>query len=73
MTDAPYSGPPQASPPPRGWKVPEVVVPLPPRKLPDQDHAAVIAADRRARVVTQGMAILAASLMFVVLIVALVR
>ncbi|MGH8794333.1 MAG: translation initiation factor 2, partial [Stackebrandtia sp.] len=67
------SGPPRTDPPPKGWMVPEVIVPAPPRELPSQNHAAVDAAERHARTITQGMAILAGSLMFVVLIVVLVR
>lgn len=68
-----YTGPPKSERPAAGWRTPEVVKPVPPRKLPKQDPAAIDAAESRARVLTQGLAILAGSLMFVILIVVLIR
>ena len=68
-----YSGPPPNTRPPRGWQVPQVVTPAPPRELPRQDHRALDAEESRARTLTHGVGILAGALMFVVLIVILVR
>ncbi|HZE40287.1 MAG TPA: hypothetical protein VE172_15895 [Stackebrandtia sp.] len=68
-----YTGPPHSAPPPRGWKVPEVIVPAAPRELPSQDHEAIEDAETQARTFSHGLAILAASLMIVVLIVYIVR
>lgn len=77
MTDTPstggYDGPPQSTPPPQGWKVPEVVAIAPPRDLPPQNQAAIDAAESRARTFSQGLAVLTAALLFVVLIVLLIR
>lgn len=68
-----YTGPPKTVRPPRGWKVPEVVKPAPPRKLPEQDTKAIDAEESRARTLTHGVGILAGSLMFVVLVIILIR
>lgn len=68
-----YTGPPKATPPPKGWKVPEVVAVAPPRELPPQRHAAIDAAEARARTFSQGLAMLTAALLFVVLVVLVVR
>ncbi|TQL75707.1 hypothetical protein FB566_1219 [Stackebrandtia endophytica] len=73
MSDREYTGPPSTLPPPRGWRVNEVIGVAPPRKLPTQDREAIHAQRLRARTITQGMGILFASLMFVVLLVVLIR
>lgn len=68
-----YTGPPATKPPPPGWRVPTVVRPTPPRRLPHQDYASIDAAERQSRAVTKGIAVLAASVMFLVLLVVWVR
>lgn len=73
MTDPEYTGPPPTLPPPEGWKVRQVIEVAPPRKLPAQDREAIHAQRLRARTITQGIGILFASLMFVILLVVLVR
>ena len=77
MTDSPrdggYSGPPRSAPPPPGWKVPEVVATAPPRQLPKQNQTAIDAAESRARTFSQGLAVLAGALLFVVFVVLMVR
>jgi|GEM_PF-4127734 len=73
MSDREYTGPPPTLPPPTGWRVDEVISVAAPRKLPTQDREAIHAQRLRARTITQGMGILFASLMFVVLLVVLIR
>lgn len=68
-----YNGPPRSTPPPKGWKVPEVIAVAPPRELPPQNHASIDAAESRARTFSQGLAVLTAALLFVVLIILVVR
>ena len=73
MTKPEYTGPPPTLPPPEGWKVRQVIDMAPPRKLPSQDREVIHAQRLRARTITQGMGILAASLTFVVLLVVIMR
>ncbi|MCD0443681.1 hypothetical protein LO763_08600 [Glycomyces sp. A-F 0318] len=63
-----YQGPPASVPPPPGWRVEAVALPGEPRRLPAQDHAAIDAAEQRARLVTHWLALAAVALMFTVLI-----
>lgn len=76
MSDEPerpvYEGPPVNVPPPPGWRVEAVALPGEPRRLPPQDHAAIDAAEQRARLVTQWFTLVAVALMFTVLIIGLV-
>ncbi|MQM28791.1 hypothetical protein [Glycomyces albidus] len=67
-----YEGPPVNVPPPPGWRVEAVALPGEPRRLPPQDHAAIDAAEQRARLVTQWLTLVAVALMFTVLIIGLV-
>ncbi|GAA4904592.1 hypothetical protein LX16_3646 [Stackebrandtia albiflava] len=73
MSDPEYTGPPASDPPPRGWQVPQVIAVAPPRVLPTQDRERMHAERRRARTITQGVAILSGSMVFVILMVLLVR
>lgn len=68
-----YDGPPKTTPPPKGWKVPEVIAVVPARELPRQNHRGIDAAESRARTFSLGLAGLAAALLFVVLVVLVVR
>lgn len=68
-----YKGPPKTVRPPQGWKVPEVIKPAPPRELPEQDHEAIDSAESMARTLTHGVAIIAGSLMFIVLLVVVLQ
>jgi hypothetical protein len=68
-----YDGPPVNVPPPPGWRVEAVALPGEPRQLPPQDHAAIDAAEQRARLVTHWVTLLAVALMFTVLIVGLLQ
>lgn len=54
-----YPGPPPTTPPPPDWRPPYVTRPHPPRPLPEQDHAAIDAAERQARRVTWAVAAVA--------------
>jgi hypothetical protein len=67
-----YEGPPVNVPPPPGWRVEAVALPGEPRRLPPQDHAAIDAAEQRARLVTQWLTLVSVALMFTVLIIGLV-
>ncbi|PRY58866.1 hypothetical protein B0I28_10421 [Glycomyces artemisiae] len=60
-------------PPPPGWRVESVALPGEPRRLPEQDHAAIDAAEQRARLVTQWLTLVSVALMFTVLIIGLVE
>ena len=73
MTEPEYTGPPPTLPPPAGWTVRQVIEVAPPRKLPAQDREAIHAQRLRARTITQGIAILSVSFMFVILLVVMVR
>jgi hypothetical protein len=66
-----YDGPPVNVPPPPGWRVEAVALPSAPRVLPQQDHAAINAAEQRARLVTHWITLVSVALMFTVLIVGL--
>ncbi|GAA2294348.1 hypothetical protein GCM10009853_057930 [Glycomyces scopariae] len=68
-----YEGPPVNVPPPPGWRVEAVALTGPPRRLPPQDHAAIDAAEQRARLVTQWLTLVSVALMFAVLIIGLVE
>ncbi|HEY8473103.1 MAG TPA: hypothetical protein VIL37_10785 [Natronosporangium sp.] len=61
-----YTGPPPTTPPPRDWRPPVTYQPLPPRKLPPQDHAALDAEERDARRFTLGLGAAAAVIAVVV-------
>jgi hypothetical protein len=62
-----YHGPPMSAPPPAGWRPPHVVEPAPPRRLPEQDHAAIDEQEARARTLSLGFAIVAGAVMVIVL------
>jgi hypothetical protein len=66
-----YDGPPVSVPPPPGWRVEAVALPSEPRRLPRQDHAAINAAEQRARLITHWITLVTVALMFTVLIVGL--
>jgi len=66
-----YDGPPVNVPPPPGWRVEAVALPGEPRRLPHQDHAAINAAEQRARLITHWITLVTVTLMFTVLIVGL--
>lgn len=68
-----YEGPPPNDPPPKGWRVETVALPAEPRRMPDQDHGAIDAAEQRARLATHWTALLAVALMFAVIIIGVVR
>ena len=68
-----YAGPPRAEPPPRGWRTPTVVEPLPARELPRQDLAAIEAAEYEALKFTYGVGMLAGAVLLVMLIVICAR
>ncbi|MCC3762831.1 hypothetical protein K3N28_07070 [Glycomyces sp. TRM65418] len=68
-----YEGPPVNVPPPPGWRVEAVALPVEPRRLPLQDHAAIDAAEQRARLFTHWTTLVAVALMFTVLIVGLLQ
>ena len=72
-TEGAYEGPPVNVPPPPGWRVDSVAKPNAPRRMPEQDHEAVDAAEQRARLVTHWTALLAVAMMFTVLIIGLLR
>lgn len=74
MSDrAPYDGPPVNVPPPPGWRVETVALTGEPRRLPPQDHAAIDAAEQRARLVTHWITLVAVALMFIVLVIGLIN
>ena len=62
-----YQGPPSSNAPPADWRPPQVYQPAPPRRLPDQDHAAIDDDEARARTLTRGLAMVAGALLLVVL------
>ncbi len=65
-----YSPPPPTVAPPTGWRPEHVVPSASPRELPEQDHAAIDAAERTARrfTVTAGaVAALVLGAMFIAL------
>jgi len=66
-----YDGPPVNVPPPPGWRVEAVALPSEPRAMPRQDHAAITAAEQRARLVTHWITLVSVALMFTVLIIGL--
>ncbi|MCH7231260.1 hypothetical protein L0U85_10405 [Glycomyces sp. L485] len=68
-----YDGPPANVPPPKGWRVESVAVTGEPRRMPKQDHAAIDAAEQRAKLVTHWTALTAVVLMFAVVIIGMVR
>ncbi|WP_157930681.1 hypothetical protein [Glycomyces xiaoerkulensis] len=68
-----YEGPPANVPPPPGWRVETVAVPDAPRRMPKQDHAAIDAAEQRAKLVTHWAALVAVMLMFIVVVIGIVR
>ncbi|GAB3648979.1 hypothetical protein [Glycomyces tarimensis] len=72
-TDGAYDGPPANVPPPPGWRVESVAIPSEPRRMPQQDHAAIDAAEQRAKLVTQWTALIAVALMFTVVIIGIAR
>jgi hypothetical protein len=51
------------------WAPKRIVVSAPPRELPVQDHAALDEVERRARVLTRNVGLLAAAVLAVLLIV----
>ena len=57
MTEPPYDGPPPMVAPPADWRPAVEYQVQPPRQLPPQDHAAIDAAEGRARIVSYGVAI----------------
>jgi hypothetical protein len=61
-----YTGPPPTTPPPPGWRPPVSFEPIPPRKLPPQDQAALDEAERDARRVTWVVAAVAGLIALVV-------
>lgn len=71
-----YRPPPPTVAPPTGWRPLHVVATAPPRALPEQDHAAVDAAEHRARTVTVTVGAVAAvvlAVLFAVLCGQLIR
>jgi hypothetical protein len=64
-----YTGPPQAPPPPAGWRPPLVVQVPPPRPLPAQDLPRLEEAEERARTLTFGIAMVASAIMIVLILV----
>jgi hypothetical protein len=62
-----YQGPPATTAPPAEWRPPHVIQPAPPRRLPEQDHAAIDEDEARARTMTRGLAMVAGALLLVVL------
>ena len=61
-----YQGPPPTTAPPADWRPPQVYQPAPPRRLPDQNHAAIDDDEARARTLTRGLAMVAGALLLVV-------
>jgi hypothetical protein len=53
--------------PPAGWRPPYIVEPAPPRWLPSQDHERLDQDEARARTLTQGIAIVAAAIMVILM------
>lgn len=72
-SDQGYEGPPVNVPPPPGWRVEAVALPGEPRRVPAQDHAAIDAAEQRARLLTHWLALVAVALMFTVLVIGLLN
>lgn len=64
-----YSGPPRTTPPPAGWRPPVVVRPAPPRAMPAQDHEALDRGEHNAQTITNGVGLVAAAIMVVLLLV----
>jgi hypothetical protein len=62
-----YHGPPLTTPPPAGWRLPHVVEPAPPRRLPVQDHSAIDEQEARARTLSIGFAIVAGAVILIAL------
>ncbi len=62
-----YQGPPPSNPPPAGWRPARVVQPAPPRRLPEQNHAAMDDQEARARTLSLGLAIVAGSVLVIIL------
>jgi hypothetical protein len=52
MDEQGYRPPPPIEAPPAWWRPAQVVPPVAPRELPESDHAAIDAAEYRARLVT---------------------
>ena len=71
---AAYAGPPRSQRPPARTMPAPVYQPLPPpRQLPPQDHDAIDAEEQRARVVTYGLAVVAAVLAALLLLFVVLR
>jgi hypothetical protein len=54
------------SPPPTGWRPPNVVEPAPPRTLPNQDHGRIDEDEAAARTLTHGVGILVGAILLIV-------
>ncbi|GIG65372.1 hypothetical protein Pen01_16670 [Phytomonospora endophytica] len=68
-----YDGPPRATPPPRGWRVPVVVNAAPPRRMPAQDAGTAEAVERSAKTFSVGLGIVAGSVMLILLLFVVIR
>lgn len=62
-----YQGPPVSSAPPSGWRPEQVVEPLPPRRLPAQDHGAIDEDEAKARTLTRGLGLLVGAVLLILL------
>jgi hypothetical protein len=62
-----YQGPPVWSAPPTDWRPTHVVEPALPRRLPEQNHAAIDDQEAKARTLSLGLAIVASAIMVIVL------
>jgi hypothetical protein len=65
--DVQYQPPPRMVAPPAGWRPPYIVEPAPPRWLPPQDQERLDQDEARARTLTQGIAIIAAAIMVILM------
>lgn len=63
-----YTGPPRTAPPPAGWRPPLVLMPLPPRELPVQDHTRVDREEQAAAIFTKGVGIIAGAVIVALLL-----
>lgn len=61
--EPPYAGPPKAPVVPGNWRPPTLVQAPAARRLPEQDATAMDAAERQARTVTHGMAMVAGAVL----------
>ncbi len=65
--EPPYAGPPKAPVVPGNWRPPTLIQAPAARRMPAQDATSIYAAERQARTVTHGMAMVAGAVLLLVI------